>query len=97
MISIFEKDGFMDNKKFAVEINFNHFREKIGYLVEAEDSYKADGIAQRHFLSSHPDEAVLSSHVVEITIRPTHTSGEYICLEDEIESNAFNPSKRNSS
>jgi hypothetical protein len=68
MISIFEKDGFMDNKKFAVEINFNHFREKIGYLVEAEDSYKADGIAQRHFLNSHPDEAVLSSHVVEITI-----------------------------
>jgi hypothetical protein len=31
-----------------------------------------------------------------VLARPTHTSGEYICLEDEIESNAFNPSKRNS-
>jgi hypothetical protein len=61
-------DKMENKKKFAIEVVYNHFKDKIGYLVEAEESYKADGIAQRHFLNSHPNEAILSTHVIEITI-----------------------------
>lgn len=54
--------------KFAVEINYNGYKNTIGILVEADDEDEARGIAQRHFLNSYPNEAVLSTHVVRINI-----------------------------
>jgi hypothetical protein len=55
-------------KKFVVEVNFNHYTESIGYLVEAENENEANGIVQRAFLNSHPNESILHTRVIEITV-----------------------------
>lgn len=54
--------------KFAIEIDYNSYKNKLGILVEAKDEDEARSIAQRHFLKTHPLDCILSSRVMKIDV-----------------------------
>lgn len=69
--------------KFAIEISYNHYKSKLGILIEeAKDEEEARSLAQRHFLNTHPNDSILSSTIIKIDVliaditNPSHRSPE---------------------
>lgn len=54
--------------KFAVEINYNHYKSTLGILVEAKDKDEARGIAQRHFFKLYPTESIITTNIMEVQV-----------------------------
>lgn len=58
----------IDMAKFAVEINYNHYKSTLGILVDAKDKDEARGIAQRHFFKLEPIESIISTNIIEVQV-----------------------------
>jgi hypothetical protein len=54
--------------KYVVEIAYAGYKSSIGILVEAKDENEARGLAQRHFLNTHPEDCIVSSHITKVDI-----------------------------